>query len=121
MELGQSAGFKAYTGEKELEAIDFEVPNQSFLPLGAGARVKLFGILSGGADVGDAFGLADLDGGFYFRTVVGVDIADAIELFACFEYISTGTDDPLLDFPEGSDFNFDINYTFVGVGVLFEF
>ena len=118
--LGATAGFRAFTGEKDFNDIGFEVPNQSYIPLGVAARVKLFGILSGGLDAGYAFGVSDLDGGFYFRPVVGIDIADTIELFACFEYISNGTDDPFDDFPQGSQ-QFDIDYTSVGIGVLFEF
>ena len=120
LELGVTAGFRAYTGEKDYKDLGFEIPNQSYIPLGLAARVKLFGILSGGADAGYAFGLSDLDGGFYFRPVVGIDIADTIELFACFEYISNGTDDPIDDFPQASK-QFAIDYASVGVGLLFEF
>lgn len=123
VELGLTAGFRAYTGKKEIQFsdIEFEFPDQSFVPVGVAARVKLFGLLSGGADVGYAFGVSDLDGGFYFRPVVGIDIADTIELFACFEYITTGTDDPIGDFPDGAGFEYDVNYASVGVGLLFEF
>lgn len=106
--------------KRTIKNLGFEIPNQSYIPLGLAARVKLFGILSGGLDAGYAFGLSDLDGGFYFRPVVGIDIADTIELFACFEYISNGTDDPFDDFPATSN-EFDINYASVGVGLLFEF
>lgn len=118
--LGATAGFRAFTGEKDFNDIGFEIPNQSYIPLGLAARLKLFGLLSGGLDAGYAFGLSDIDGGFYFRPVVGFDIADAIELFACFEYISNGTDNPFDDFPQGGQ-QFDIDYTSVGIGILFEF
>lgn len=117
--IGATAGFRAFTGQENFKNIGFEVPNQSYIPLGLAARIKLFGVVSGGLDAGYAFGLSDLDGGFYFRPVIAVDIADTIELFACFEYIANGTDDPFDDFPDGNQ-QFDINYTSIGVGVLFE-
>ena len=119
IELGATAGFRSFTGEEDFKNIGYEIPNQSFIPLGLAARVKLFGILSGGADAGYAFGLSDLDGGFYFRPVVSIDIADTIELFGSFEFISNGTDDPFADFPSGNEY--DIDYTSVSLGVLFEF
>jgi len=119
IEIGLTGGFRAFTGEEDFNGIGFEIPNQSYIPVGLAARLKLFGLLSGGLDAGYAFGLSDLDGGFYFRPVVSVDIADTVEIFACFEYISNGTDDPFDDFPGNAEF--DINYTSLGVGILFEF
>ena len=120
LELCVTAGFRAYTGEKDNKDLGFEIPYQSYIPLGLAARVKFFGILSGGADAGYAFGLSDLDGVFYFRAVVGFDIADTFELFDFFDYISIGTDDPIDDFPQASK-KFAIVYASVGVGLLFEF
>lgn len=99
IEVGGTAGFRNFF-------VDFgDLSDASFLPLAAAGRLKLFGIVSGGADVGYAFGLTDyLDGGFYFRPVVAVDIADTIELNASYESIS--------DAATWGNFN---------VGVLFEF
>lgn len=119
LEIGLTGGFRAYTGEESIDNVDFTVPNQSYLPVGIAGRVKLLDVLSAGADLGYAFGLSDYDGGFYFRPVVGFDIADTVEIFACFEYISAGTDDPIGDFD--GNFDFDISYTSIGVGILFEF
>ncbi|WP_193711168.1 hypothetical protein [Salegentibacter sp. BLCTC] len=86
-ELGLNAGFRNYFGEEISDGI--EIDDTQFLPLAAAARLKLFGILSGGADIGYAIGISDfVDGGFYFRPVVGIDIADTIELFASYEVIA---------------------------------
>ncbi|SDS22793.1 hypothetical protein SAMN04515667_1699 [Formosa sp. Hel1_31_208] len=81
------------------------VDDAQFLPIAGAARLKLFGILSGGVDVGYALGISDyLDGGFYYRPTVGIDIADAIELNASFESISDAA-----------------TWGNLNVGILFEF
>lgn len=106
IEIGATAGFRNFFGDEiRVGGETFDIDDQQFLPLAAAARLKLFGIVSGGADLGYAIGLTDgLDGGFYFRPVVGIDIADAIELNASYESIS--------DAATWGNFN---------VGVLFEF
>jgi len=77
-----------------------------FLPVAAAARLKLFGILTGGADLGYAVGINDgNDGGFYYRPVVGIDIADTIELNVSFESIS----------------NDGVTWGNLNAGILFEF
>ena len=82
------------------------VDDQQYLTLAAAARLKLFGIVSGGADIGYAIGINDgNDGGFYFRPVVGIDIADTIELNVSYENIS----------------NDGVNWGNLNVGVLFDF
>jgi hypothetical protein len=99
IEIGATAGFRNYF-------VDFgDLDDANFLPLAAAARLKLFGIVSGGADVGYAIGITDyLDGGFYFRPVVGIDIADTIELNASYESISDAA-----------------NWGAFNIGILFEF
>jgi len=83
VELGVNAGFRNFFMSED--AFD----DGQFLPLAAAARIKLFGIVSGGADLGYAVGINDgNDGGFYYRPVVGIDIADTIELNVSFESIS---------------------------------
>ncbi|WP_194766448.1 hypothetical protein [Tamlana sp. I1] len=90
IEIGGTAGFRNFFAK------DFEVAGQTiegedaqFLPVAAAARIKLFGLFSGGIDLGYAIGLTDgLDGGLYFRPVISFDIADTIELLASYENIS---------------------------------
>ena len=65
------------------------VDDAKFLPIAGAARLKLFGIFTGGVDVGYALGISDnLDGGFYYRPILGIDIADTIEINASLETIS---------------------------------
>jgi len=107
VELGATAGFRNFFGD-DIEILNqtIEIDDGQFLPLAAAARLKLFGILSGGADLGYAVGINDgNDGGFYFRPVVGIDIADTIELNASYENIS----------------NDGVNWGNLNIGVLFEF
>ena len=106
VELGATAGFRNFFGD-DIEILNqtIEIDDGQFLPLAAAARLKLFGILSGGADLGYAVGINDgNDGGFYFRPVVGIDIADTIELNASYENIS----------------NDGVNLGNLNIGVLFE-
>jgi hypothetical protein len=86
VEIGATAGFRNFFGD---EIAGFAIEDAQFLPLAGAARIKLFGVLSGGLDVGYALGISDgLDGGLYYRPVVGLDLADTIELTASFEGIS---------------------------------
>ncbi len=65
-----------------------DLGDAQFLPVGVAGRFKAFGVLDLGADAGYAFGLSDfLDGGFYIRPVVGIDILNAVELFVSYETI----------------------------------
>jgi hypothetical protein len=106
IEIGATAGFRNFFGKEfDIEGETYSADDAQFLPIAAAARFKLFGIVSGGADVGYALGISDfLDGGFYFRPVVGIDIADTIELNTSYESIS--------DIGTWGNFN---------IGVLFEF
>lgn len=100
VEIGVNAGFRNFFMSDDA----FE--DGQFLPLAAAARLKLFGILSGGVDLGYALGINDgNDGGFYYKPVVGIDIADTIELTASFESIS----------------NDGVTWGNINVGILFEF
>ena len=85
-QLGANVGYRNFFGD---EFLGVTIEDGRFLPVAAAARLKFFGIFSGGADVGYAFGLTDyLDGGFYIRPVVGVDILDILELNLSYESIS---------------------------------
>ena len=107
IEIGATAGFRNFFGEDiEIGGQSFAIDDGQFLPLAAAGRVKIFGLLSGGVDVGYALGINDgNDGGFYFRPVVGFDIADTIELNASYESIT----------------NDGVTWGNLNVGVLFEF
>ena len=97
--FGPTVGFRNFF--MSLDGLD----DAQFMPLAGAARLTLFGILTGGADLGYAVGISDyLDGGFYFRPVVGIDIADTIELNASYESISD-----------------EATWGNLNVGILFEF
>ena len=107
IEIGATAGFRNFFGDDiEILGQTVSVDDGQFLPIAAAGRVKIFGLLSGGLDIGYALGINDgNDGGFYVRPVVGFDIADTIELNASYESI---TDD-------------GVTWGNLNVGVLFEF
>jgi len=86
-ELGANVGFRNFFGDTIIGNISID--DGQFLPVAAAGRLKFFGIFSGGVDVGYAFGLSDyLDGGFYIRPVVGVDVLNILELNLSYENIS---------------------------------
>lgn len=95
--FGPTVGLRNYFGKEVSSGIS--VDDATFIPLGAAARLTLFGILTGGADAGYAIGLTDgLDGGFYFRPIVGIDILDILELNASYETIfGVGNGDGVVD------------------------
>ena len=100
IEFGATAGFRNFFMSEDV------FDDGQFLPVAAAARIKLFGIVSGGADLGYAVGINDgNDGGFYYRPVVGIDIADTIELNVSFESIS----------------NDGVTWGNLNAGILFEF
>jgi hypothetical protein len=108
VEFGLNAGFRNYFGKDyDVLGTTIKAEDAQFLPLTAAARLKLFGILSGGADLGYAIGISPdgNDGGFYFRPIVGLDIADTIEINLSYEYTS------LQD---------SVNFGNLNLGVLFE-
>ena len=107
IEIGATAGFRNFFGDDiEIGDQTVSVDDGQFLPLAAAGRVKIFGLLSGGVDIGYALGINDgNDGGFYFRPVVGFDIADTIELNASYESIT----------------NDGVTWGNINLGVLFEF
>src|SRR5210317_994558 len=107
IEFGLTAGLRNFFGD-EIEVLgqSVEIDDGQFLPLAAAARLKLFGLLSGGFDLGYAVGINDgNDGGFYIKPVVGLDIADTIELNASYESIT----------------NDGVTWGNFNIGVLFEF
>ena len=86
-QAGINAGFRNFFGKSIIGSISID--DGQFVPLAVAARLKFFGIFSGGADVGYAIGISDyLDGGFYIRPVVAVDILDLLELNLSYESIS---------------------------------
>jgi hypothetical protein len=87
LNFGPTVGLRNYFGDKISPGISID--DGTFLPIGGAARVTLLGVLTGGIDVGYAVGISDyLDGGFYFRPVVGLDILDILELNASYESVS---------------------------------
>jgi len=87
LNFGPTVGLRNYFGDEISPGITID--DGTFLPIGGAARVTLLGVLTGGIDVGYAVGISDyLDGGFYFRPVVGLDILDILELNASYESVS---------------------------------
>ena len=92
--IGATAGFRNFFG-KEFESggESYDVDDAQFLPIAAAGRFTILSTLYAGADVGYAIGISDfLDGGFYLRPVVGIDIANAIEIFLAYDHISDAGD-----------------------------
>jgi hypothetical protein len=88
--LGPTVGYRNFfTNDIFIGGTDgVKINDGSFITVGGAGRITIFGTLRAGADAGYAFGLTDIvDGGFYFRPIVGIDILDTLELNASYEYI----------------------------------
>jgi hypothetical protein len=87
--LGATAGFRNFVGDEiDVLGTTIEAEDVQFLPVGGAARVKLFGIVEGGVDAGYAISLTDgVDGALWFRPVVGIDVADTIEIFVAHDFV----------------------------------
>jgi len=104
--IGATAGFRNFFGDEfTVAGQTVSVDDAQFLPLAAAGRLKFFDVFSAGLDVGYALGISDgLDGGFYFKPVVGWDILDFMEINLGYESISDAA-----------------TWGNLNVGVLFEF
>lgn len=86
--LGPTVGYRHFFVDDITIGNFVDTADASFLPIGAAGRITIFGIWRAGADAGYAIGLSNyLDGGFYFRPLVAVDILDFLELNAAWENI----------------------------------
>lgn len=105
--LGATAGFRNFFGDElDILGTTVELDDAQFVPVGGAVRVKLFGMVEGGIDAGYAIALTDgLDGALWVRPVVGIDVADTIEIFAAHDFI----------LPEGG------TWGSLQAGILFEF
>lgn len=111
LNFGPTVGFRNYFGKEETVTIGnisvtSEFDDFQFLPIAGAARIKLIGILEAGADVGYAIGISDdLDGGFYVRPLVGLDILDFLDITLSNENI----------------FMDNLTWSSINLGVLFSF
>ncbi|WP_343330120.1 hypothetical protein [Polaribacter staleyi] len=81
--LGPSVQYSHFFG-KDIDVFggeSIEVSDASFLPISGAARFNVSEKFILGANLGYAIGLSDgLDGGFYYRPVVGYKIGDTTQL-----------------------------------------
>lgn len=89
-DIGLTAGYTNYFG-KDYETVlgTVEGTNVSYLPLAAAFRFGLTEDFSIGSDLGYAFGLTDgVDGGFYYKPVIGFNIGNSSQLMLSYQGIS---------------------------------
>jgi len=89
-DLGLTTGYTNYFGKDFDNGIaTVEGENVSFLPLAGAFRFGLSEDFSIGADLGYAFGLTDgIDGGFYYKPVVGFNIGESNQLMLSYQGVS---------------------------------
>ncbi|WP_053992434.1 hypothetical protein [Mangrovimonas sp. TPBH4] len=103
LSFGPTVGFRNFFMNNDNRY--FYRDDAQFVPVAGAGRVKLFRIFTGGIDVGYAFGITDyLDGGFYVRPIVGIDVGNFIEINASYENYSDR-----------------LNWGNANIGVLFQF
>ena len=114
LKLGATAGFINYFGDDtEVLGQTYEFDDVQFVPVALAGRVTLISTFLAGADVGYGIALTDgVDGGFYWRLLAGLDIANNLQLNAFYHNISFDTG------IEGDNSNTISN---VGLQLLLEF
>lgn len=90
--LGGTVGYRHFFADDSANIAGLNVTPDDFqfLPVAASARIKILGLLSGGLDVGYAFGISDnVDGGAYFKPVLNlIGLLNKVEIFASYETIT---------------------------------
>lgn len=91
---GIASGFTNAFGKKETfstgaGSISFNYDDVQFLPIAASGRFAASDKFSVGADLGYAIGISDgIDGGFYYRPIVGYNLSEKIQLNVSYTGIS---------------------------------
>jgi len=90
LKFGAASGFMNYFGsETDILGQTVEFDDAQYIPVAGVARITLFGILTFGPDVGYAVSLNDSDAsGFYWRSVLGLDFANRVEIDTFYHSIS---------------------------------
>ena len=109
--LGVTGGFRNFFGkDEEFDGQTYSADDIQMVPLAAAGRITILSTLYAGADVGYALAISDdFDGGFYIRPVVGIDIANAIEIFLAYDHYSVK-----------DDFDNSASFGNLNAGILFE-
>lgn len=86
--FGPTVGFRNYFAkENDLVGTSIKQGDTQFMPLAGAFRGKILGLINWGSDIGYTLAInEDSKGGLFFRPVVGIDIADKIEINASYEY-----------------------------------
>ncbi|MCX2742724.1 hypothetical protein OO013_02540 [Mangrovivirga sp. M17] len=90
IKFGVGAGWIHYLGDEVTDTgVTVEYDDASFLPLYAAGRINFLGLFAG-IDAGYAIGLTDVDGGFYWKPMVGVGLFKILELNLFYHSIYPG-------------------------------
>ncbi len=89
-DAGIATGYTHAIGKgEEFGIIIIENPDIDFIPFAGAARFNVSEDFVLGADIGYAIGLTDgIDGGFYYRPLIGYNITDSIQINASYTGIS---------------------------------
>ena len=89
LDIGAVAGYSHYFGESITDGdFDVDIEDLQFIPVGATGRIRILSLLFVGTDLGYAFSLNDgLDGGFYLRPQIGLNLG-IVNILASYENIS---------------------------------
>lgn len=88
--VGVATGYQnTITDDVSAFGFSADLPNIQFLPIAASAQFLASEKISLGLDLGYAVGLTDnVDGGFYFRPIVGYNISETFELNLSYSSVS---------------------------------
>ncbi|NMM48499.1 hypothetical protein [Marinigracilibium pacificum] len=93
IKFGAGAGWIHYIGDEfSSGGQTFEIDDASFLPVYLAARIHFLGLFAG-LDAGYAFGLSDVDGGFYWKPLIGIGLFSILEIDLFYHSIYPGNGD----------------------------
>ncbi|QCK14504.1 hypothetical protein [Mangrovivirga cuniculi] len=93
LKFGAGAGWIHYIGDDvNIGGIEVEFDDASFLPIYAAGRIHFLGLYAG-LDAGYAIGLTDVDGGFYWKPLIGIGLFKILELDLFYHSIYPGDGD----------------------------
>lgn len=92
-DAGVASGYNHSFGDSFSEmilgtTIEFDVDDYQYIPLAAAGRYSVSEDFTLGADLGYAIAVGEGDGGFYYRPMVGYNVAESTQITASYRGVS---------------------------------
>ncbi|OUR99011.1 hypothetical protein A9Q86_13150 [Flavobacteriales bacterium 33_180_T64] len=102
-QAGIASGYSHLFGD---EINGFDVDDFQYVPLAGAVRFNISDVFQIGTDVGYAIAVSDGDGGFYYRPMIGYDVAENTQINVSLRSISEEEEGSLFSVTVGVDIGF---------------